>query len=377
MTHIHRKSRRILIIAGYAPSLINFRGHLILSLQRRGHSVVCGAPGSQRELFNISQRLGCPIIPLPLSRTGLNPLSEIVLLRTLLRITRRERPDLLLAYTIKPVIYGGLATRCRSIPFAAIITGLGWGFLGGTMPRRVFTLILATMYRIAIGNAKRVFFQNPDDQAEFCGRKIASPAQARLVRGSGVDLCRFPYTPLPTGTTTFLLIARLVFDKGICEFIAAARQVRAKFPGVRFRLVGPPDPNPSAIPPQQIQAWIDEGVITWPGGVDDVRPEIAAAHVFVLPSFYREGTPRTVLEAMAMGRAIITTDAPGCRETVIHGVNGFLIPTRDSDALAIAMDRFLVDPSLIACMGKASRQLAEERFNVHRVNATIIAGLGL
>lgn len=377
MTRTHRKPRRILIIAGYAPSLVNFRGHLISSLQNRGHSVVCGAPGSQRELLNISQRLGCPVIPLPLSRTGLNPLSEILLLRALLRVTRREHPDLLLAYTIKPVIYGGLAARCRTIPFAAIITGLGWGFLGGTLPRRLLTLTLATMYRVALGNAKRVFFQNPDDQAEFCGRKIASPAQVRLVRGSGVDLCQFPCTPLPSGNIIFLLIARLVFDKGISEFIAAARQVRAKFPGVHFRLVGPLDPNPAAIPLHQLQAWVNEGVISWPGGVDDVRPEIAAAHVFVLPSFYREGTPRTVLEAMAMGRAIITTDAPGCRETVIHGVNGFLIPTRNSDALAIAMERFLADPSLLACMGNASRQLAEERFNVHRVNAAIIAELGL
>jgi len=368
---------RVLIIAGYAPSLVNFRGHLIAGLRHRGHEVICAAPGTPAELSVVARRLECPVFNVPLARAGVNPIVDIGLLVSLLRLMARVRPQWVFAYTIKPVIYGGIAARCSGLRFSALITGLGWGFLGGSWLRRGLTQILGIMYRAALSGAHKVFFQNPDDRHIFIERDLIRLAQTRLVRGSGIDLRRFTCMPLPEGQgITFLLIARLLWDKGLAEFVAAAQEIRKRVPHARFRLIGDHDANPAAVPIATVHAWVDAGWVEWPGSVIDVRPEIAGCTVYVLPS-YREGTPRTVLEAMAMGRPIITTNAPGCRETVIDGANGFLVPVRDAQALVEAMMRFIDDPGLASRMGQRSRQLAEERFNVHRVNATIIRELGL
>lgn len=346
---------------------------------RRRVPVVAAAGGSDA---TITAQLRCVHVlyeDLPLHRAALNPWVDTRTIFAIFRWLRRSDSRCILAYTAKPVIYGLLAAAMAGVPRrVAMITGLGYAFTdGGGWSRWLIGQVVQMLYRLSLRRAHWVIFQNPDDRAEFIRRALVKPERAMLVAGSGVHLGRYAPAPLPAGPLTFLLIARLLRDKGIGEFVAAAKRLRHDHPAVRFRIVGPLDPNPTALTRQELQAWVDSGNIEWPGSVDDVRPEIAACHVYVLPSFYREGTPRTVLEAMAMARPIITTDAPGCRETVVNGVNGFLVPPRDVDSLVIAMQRFIDEPSLITPMGTASRRLAEARFDVRTVNARIMAALGI
>jgi len=233
------------------------------------------------------------------------------------------------------------------------------------------------LYRRALRQNRSVFFQNPDDLDQFDRlRLLRSRSQAVLVNGSGVDLDHFRPLPPVVNPPVFLLMARLYREKGIREFVAAARLVKERYPQTRFCLVGSIDSNPSAILPVELEAWKAEGVIEHTPWVDDVRPFLAACSVYVLPS-YREGTPRTVLEAMAVARPTITTDAPGCRETVVDGENGFLVPVKDAQAVAQAMERFILNPELIGRMGRCARTIAEQKYDVHDVNRIMVKVMGL
>lgn len=371
------RSSTVLVLGGYAESLLNFRGPLLSALVGAGHRVIAAAPEDDARVVAGLSALGITYRQVPLSRTGLNPLRDLRSLRALRRLVREERPDVVLAYTIKPVIYGLIAARLVGVRRRhALITGLGYAFTGDGVRQRLVRWVACRLYRLALAGAETVFFQNPDDLACFRALGLVQARQAALVAGSGVDLAQFSPAPPVTGPIRFLLIARLLADKGIREFIAAARLVRARYPQAGFQLVGPRDPNPAAISDVEIADWQREGIVDYRGACADVRPFIAEASVYVLPS-YREGTPRTVLEAMAMARPIITTDAPGCRETVREGVNGFLVPVADAQALAQAMIRFIVDPSLITTMGAQSRAMAEERFDVHLVNRVMLERMGL
>jgi len=237
--------------------------------------------------------------------------------------------------------------------------------------------MIQPMYWVALRNNTKVFFQNPDDQELFTSMNLVSGCeQCVLINGSGVDIEYYRETPPVTERIVFLLIARLISDKGINEYVEAARRIKQDYPEVVFRLVGPFDSNPSAIPKKKIEKWHDEGVIEYLGKTRDVRPYIAESSVYVLPS-YREGTPRTVLEAMSMGRPIITSDAPGCRETVIEGKNGYLVRVKDVDGLVQALERFILNPKLISMMGKESRKIAVKKYDVRKVNATILETMGL
>ncbi len=428
---------RIVVLAGYAPSLINFRGPLLRALVTEGYEVIACAPGRHEATENTVRGLGAVYEPLILHRTGMNPVADLQGIIHLCGLLRRLRPDLLLSYTIKPVIYGPLAAWLAGVPqICSIITGLGYSFTTVSPLNR----IVRWMYRLALKRNELVFFQNRDDEAEFrtlgilsggggategpnFEAKLAKPRTV-VVSGSGVDLEHFAAMPLQgqrsvrTHADTdlegaaaaertpasacglnFLLIARLLRDKGTVEFAEAAQSLKTKYPKCRFQLLGPYDPNPAALHPEEVKAWVDEGSVEYLGEAEDVRPSLQNCDVYVLPS-YREGTPRTVLEAMAVGRAIITTDAPGCRETirkangfragdtgvalsrtatvsssVMRGENGFLVPVRDAQSLASAMEQFILDPTLCIEMGCASRDYAETRFDVHKVNAVILAEL--
>lgn len=367
---------RIIIIGGYAKSLVTFRGDLIEKLVQDGHEVIAMAPeeeGAEELLL-----LGAQYFSVPLQRTGTNLFQDLYTLYYLTTIIQKLQADIVLSYTIKPVIYGSLAAQLAGIKdIYSMVTGLGYVFTGQTIKQQILRKLVSFLYQHAIKGNQKVYFQNPDDLALFHAVGILPDAQkAVLINGSGVGTTKFPYVKPKLESISFLLIARLLWDKGIGEFVEAARLIKQRYPSVSFKIVGPYDSNPKAIKPSDVMKWEFEKVIEYVGKTDDVRPYIADASVYVLPS-YREGTPRSVLEAMSMGRPIITTDAPGCRETVIDGSNGFLVPIKDSKALAAAMERFILNPELISQMGEKSREMAVEKYDVRKVNYSIMQGMGL
>ena len=372
---------RILILGSFAPSLCNFRGALIDALNQRGLEVHVAAPdllANEQIRVRLEER-GAICHDAPLSRSGLNPFSDFTTLCQLIWLMRRIRPDVFLGYTIKPVIYGLIAAWLAKVPKrVALITGLGYAFTGRANGLRGFVRRLAhALYRVALKHATLVFFQNSDDRDLFdISRLLPADVPVKVVAGSGVDISYFAVSPIPSQPMRFLLIARLLGDKGIREFAGAARKVRLTRPNVEFHLVGGVDPSPDGISEEEVLRWNNDGNIVWHGHLSDVRAAIADCHVYVLPS-YREGTPRTVLEAMSMGRPIITTDAPGCRDTVVQGQNGFLISIQDATALAEAIEKFIERPELIAQMGAHSRQIAEEKYDVQKVNTHMIAAMEL
>lgn len=366
-------ARTVLLLGSYAPSLLTFRGPLIEAMVARGHRVVAAAPDMPATVADALEKFGAEPRELPLVNTSLSPLGMARAFGRLRQLIREIRPDVSIAYTIKPVILAALAGRAERVPrIVSLITGLGYAFGEGREPkRRIAHAVAKRLYRHALARSDAIIFQNPDDQALFRQLGILEPGQlSHVVAGSGIDLDRFAQAPLPT-EPSFLLVARLLRDKGVPEYAAAAKRLKAAHPDVPVALVGYLDPSPDSLTQAELDAIVRDGV-DHKGKLDDVRPAIAAASVYVLPSAYREGVPRSVLEAMAMGRAIITTDAPGCRETVREGVNGFLVPPHDPDALFEAMMRFVRDPALIARMGAASRRMAEERFDVRKVNGDIL-----
>lgn len=372
---------RIAIHAGFARSLIDFRGELVQALCDAGADVHAIAPGldSDDSTRKKLAEKGVTAHDLNVERTGLNPIRDITSIYKLYRCFRKVKPDILLSYTIKPVIYGLLAAWMAGVPNRyALITGLGYAFTGEARGKRwVIQRLARLLYKTALRHATVVFFQNPDDEALFFKLGILGrSARTMVVNGSGIDINRYPLTDLPAGAPKFLLIARLLGDKGVREYVAAAARIRERYPDVCVRLVGGIDSNPDAISQAELDSWIDAGHIEYLGKLKDVRPAIADSSVYVLPS-YREGTPRTVLEAMAMGRAIITTDAPGCRETVKPNTNGFLVPVKSVDALASAMEQFIREPLLVAKFGVVSRRIAEEKYDVRKVNEMMLRAMNI
>jgi len=368
------------LISPYAPSIVSFRGALIRDLRAHGAEVFVLAPDYTPEIREAVAALGATPLDYPLNRTGMNPFLDLRTLIALWRILRHLRPEVVIPYNIKPVIYGTLAAKLVGVPTRiALIEGLGYAFIDSsstTVKVRLVRALIKNLYRAALQRAQRVLFLNPDDLSEFVQSGIVSAEKAMLLGGIGVDLTE--WTPaLPVlEPITFTLAARLLREKGIVEFAEAARQIKQRYPETRFLLLGGVDTNPGALSEAEVGQWVRAGTLEWMGHVPDVKPYLAQTSVYVLPS-YREGVPRSSQEAMAMARPVITTDAPGCRETVVDGVNGFLVPPRDVAALAAAMERFIRQPELIVTMGKASRKLAEERFDVRKTNQKILQVVGL
>lgn len=376
---LYRGERRVLFIASRTRSLVNFRGDLVNAMRGAGYGVAAALPlddGSLPNAVSALSALGVEAMPLPIDRAGVNPLSDLPTLVGIARAILRVRPRVLFAYTAKPVVYGMLVGWLLRVPRRfALVTGLGYHFTGER--RSVAGNVLRMLYRLALARASLVFFQNPDDEA-LMRRSGILPATVPscIVNGSGINLDRFPVVPVPPHGPVFLMIARLLGDKGVREYVAAAAAIRAEYPAARFQLVGWIDQNPDSIAREELDAWIAAGTVEFLGKLEDVRPALASCHVYVLPS-YREGTPRTVLEAMATGRAVVTTDAPGCRETVVDGQNGWLVPVRSVGGLADAMRKFVAEPELAARMGARARQIAEERYDVRKVNATMLRAMGM
>jgi glycosyltransferase involved in cell wall biosynthesis len=376
-----RETGIFLIVAGFPDSIVTFRGPLIDALCAKGLQVHVAAPGLSGD-SPVRRQLdarGVVVHDIPLRRTGMSPWADMVTLVHLYRLMRAIRPGYFLGYTIKPVIYGSLAAWMARVPCRfALITGLGYAFRSQRTTGRQALLhsLVKRLYGLALRVVEKVFFQNPDDEAVFRAEGImGARTRSFVVNGSGVDVREYAPAPVPDGPR-FLLIARLLGDKGVREYAQAAKRIRAQRPDVVFSLVGWIDDSPDAIGRPELDAWVAEGALNYAGRLDDVRPAIAGCSVYVLPS-YHEGTPRTVLEAMAMGRAIITTDAPGCRETVEDGHNGYLVPVKSVAALVEAMQRFIDDPGLAARMGDSSRIVAVEKYDVGRVNAILLRQMGI
>lgn len=371
---------RIGVLGGEARDLVNFRGHLISEMARAGHEVYGIAPGGTAEIQASLGALGATYVPIVLDRTGLNPLRDLASLLRLRNLFRHLRLEALLAYEVKAVAFGTLAARQAGVRQRfAMITGRGTTLQGtpsGLRERAVRRLVKA-FYRRALRQCRGVLFQNEDDLAFFQNEGMLPEGHPwRIVNGSGVDLDHYVQSPLPPGSVTFLFVGRLLRDKGLNEYVEACRTLSDRHLGARFQILGPLDSNPNAIKAGQVEAWTREGIVEYLGETGDVRPALAAAHVLVLPS-YGEGTPRSVLEAMSMGRAVVTTDAPGCRATVRDGSNGFLVPVRNSDALAEAMAKLAKDRGLIARFGAEGRRIAEETYDVRRVTADILTFMEL
>jgi len=367
------QSMKFLIVAGFADSLIGFRKPLILALLDKGLSVHVAAPEltTNNKVISELHSLGVATHDISMQRTGMNPLSDLFALFSIFKLMRRIKPDFFLGYTIKPVIYGNLAALLAPVPHRfALITGLGFAFIGeeGGARSKIRALVQG-LYRFALKNTNTVFFQNPDDEKLFRELGIlSSKANSCVVNGSGVDVSQFEVAPLDLNKPIrFLLIARLLGDKGVREYVSAAAEIKKSFPDTVFDLVGWIDENPDAIDQYELDSWIKQGVIEFKGKLTDVRPAISESSVYVLPS-YREGTRRTVLEAMAMGRAVITTDAPGCRETVVDGLNGKLVAVKSINELADAMVKLIENPKLIKQYGTQSRRMVEDKYDVHKDN---------
>lgn len=371
--------RRVVVVGLMAASIVSFRGQMLQAMAAHGHDVLAMAPESDAEVTATLKGWGVHYRATGMSRTGMNPLRDLGMVGRLARVFRSQRADTVLVYGAKPVIYGLIAARLARVRTrSAMITGAGSALIGGPgMKRRVLSWLMRSMYAVALRQATVVFFQNPDDERLFRRwRLIGRRCRTVRINGSGVDLERFAAVPLPDGAPTFLMVGRLLRDKGLMEYAEAAHRAHEAHPDAQFQLLGPTDSNPSAIPLDQVESWVAQGFLDYLGSTDDVRPYLRDAQVFVLPS-YGEGMPRSALEALAIGRPVITTDVPGCRETVVDGRNGQIVAPRDATALATAMIDMLERRSEWAAMGDASRRLAEERFDVHQVNATILQALGL
>jgi glycosyltransferase involved in cell wall biosynthesis len=354
----------ILVTVNAAWNIWNFRRPVISALIDAGHRVTVLAP-PDKTVPHLEQ-LGCNHVSLAMDEKGLNPLRDLALLRQMRSAFARHRPDVILSYTIKNNLYGALAARSLRIPFIPNVSGLGTAFLSGSALR----LLVEWFYLIAFFRLQTVFFQNNDDRDLFVGRRLIRTAQTRVLPGSGVDLDWFAPADYPpqSAAPTFLMIGRLLRDKGVYEFVEAARIVKARHPDARFQLLGAVDAqNRTAIGLATVEAWKQSPGVEYLGTSDDVRAHIADAHCIVLPS-YREGAPRTLIEAAAMARPLIATDVPGCRSVVDDGVTGFLCEVRSGESLAQACLRFLdltrEEQIALGRAGRAKMQLEFDQAHV-------------
>jgi glycosyltransferase involved in cell wall biosynthesis len=367
---------KIFFVASFADSLINFRLQLMQECLRRGYQVVALAPHDEAVKQKLA-KLNIGFITIPIQRNGTNPLSDIKLFFSLKRLFLAHKPDIVFAYTIKPVVYASLAARSAGVSHIySMLTGTGYAFLNHNLKSKIIGYIAKRLLKAALRRNSKIFFQNPDNLMQFRNENLIHNDQpVVVVNGSGVDCTIFSPAAYPK-QLSFLMIARLLQSKGVREYVSAAKMLKKQYPDIQFRLVGWVDTNPESISQAELDSWVQNSDIEFLGKLDDVRNSIAESSVYVLPS-WNEGMPRTVLEAMAMARPIITTDAPGCKETVAPQQNGFLIPSKNIEALYKAMEYFILTPEKIKPMGEASRKMALDKYDVNKVNHSMVTAMGV
>lgn len=372
-------NKKIIVIHNTTKYLYLHYQSLIEELIAGGAHILILAPidDAGRKLVE----LGAKCLNIRISRYGMNPFSEI---RTLLGIYNKlvdEQPDIVFNFSIKPVIYGSIAASLSGCPrIYSMMTGLGHLFMEGSMKYGLLRVAIKYFYKFALRGNNRVFFQNPEDMALFVRNRLIEEKQGMTLNGTGIDLEKFKPDETRPMNGTFILVSRLLWSKGIQEYVEAARDLKKRHPQSDFQILGSFDDNPSSVDLEDIDSWQKEDAITYLGETTDVRPYVKKASVFVLPTKYREGLPRSILEAMALGKPIVATDVPGCREAVVEGKNGFLVQVGSAKSLGTALERFLKDPTLITQMGHASRQIAEAKYSVNDVNDRIlseISGAGI
>lgn len=366
---------RILLIASKAESLINFRGDFILSLIENGYAVVSAAPDMSETVSQELKNMGAKPVSFFLQRTGQNPLKDIKSVKQLKKIIKNHKIDLVFPYTIKPVIYGSMAANMAGVPVISLITGLGFSFSGASRKAKVMEVITVFLYKLSVRKNKLIIFQNIDDYWLFRKKKILSENHKyQVVNGSGVNLDRFSFRINKKDTTNikFILVARLIKEKGVDLFLKTAIILKNSYPNAEFHIVGPESNSPSGISLNKLNQLNNEGTIIYHGLSDNIPELLNEMDVFVLPTYYREGVPRSILEALSIGMPVITTDTPGCKETVLPLKNGFLIPPKKLEPLIEACGYFLENPSSVEQMGKQSRDLAEQKFDVNIINQYLI-----
>lgn len=365
--------KRLLFIVNVDWAFVLFRLPIALAALRDGYEVHLGAAltGKEHEL----RHAGIIVHALPILRSGTNPFAELLTLAAIFSLVRELNPDIVHLVSMKPVLYGGLVARIRKVPaVVASVTGLGFIFMASGLKARLIRSAVSLAYHVALGTRNlRVIFQNPDDRDTLLRLGRVAPEKAVMIRGSGVDLAEYPALPEPDGIPVVAMAARLLWDKGVGEFVAAAQLLKHKGVNARFQLIGDPDEhNPASISPGILASWRSDRMVELLGFRSDIARLFSCSHLVVLPS-YREGLPKVLIEAAACGRAVVTTDVPGCREAIIPGETGLLVPVKDPQALADAIQKLLGNPSARRSMGQAGRRLAEEAFDIRRVVDTHLA----
>jgi len=365
---------KIIMVSPKNRTVYNFRGDLIREMVALGNEVIVTGPN--KDNLEKIEALGVRFVEIPIDKNSTNPVDDLKYQKRLLRLFKKERPDLVFGYTSKPVVYGSFAAKLAGVPhIASMITGAGYTFTSHQKKARAIKSVLSVLYKIAFHCSDVVIFQNKDDLNEFVNLKLVKKEKCRLANGSGVNTEKFRKLPFPQDVTFFML-SRVMYSKGIREYLEAASIVKKARPQAKFMLLGACENIQDSISYDEIKKYVDSGILEYFGETEDVLPYYGKCSVYVLPS-YREGVPRTVLEAMSTARPIITTDAPGCRETVIDGKTGFLVPTEDSKALAEKMIWFVDNSDKIEPMGLASREYCLERFEVSKVNESMLEYLNI
>ena len=366
---------KFILVSPKNRTVYNFRGDLVKEIIDKGYEVVVTGPDTA-DVDKITA-LGAKFVEIPMNKTGTSITGDLRYCKALTELFKTEKPDCVLGYTVKPVVYGSIAAKRAKVKSVnGMITGGGYAFTATSLKAKVIGIIVRTLYKIGLGKADNVIFQNKDDLEEFTSKGLVRKDKCHVVNGSGVNTEHFKPAPYPE-TPAFFMLSRLLKSKGVGEYLEAAKITKEKYPAARFYLLGKYETEmQDAIPKEEIEKYIKDGTVERFDETSDVRPYYEKCSVYVLPS-YREGTPRTVLEAMSMARPIITTDTQGCRETVEDGKNGFLVPVKDTKILAEKMTYFIENAEAVETMGKCSRKIAQEKYEVGRVNADMIKIMNL